>query len=185
MVESSTRRRCNENPSITAEAVESAENASKRMYRVEVALCLQQPDVDEAALRQLAEYVLSAQNVADATISVALVDSATMRQLNQQYLQHDYDTDVLSFPFSEPDQPLDGEVIISPHYAAQACHEFGTSLHQEIGIYLIHGLLHLCGYRDDQEPDRQQMHDRQSELWEQWVGSGMTLTTSKENTHEG
>jgi probable rRNA maturation factor len=73
-----------------------------------------------------------------------LTDDRELRRLNRQFLGHDYATDVLSFPAPDADGSL-GEMAISVERAAEQAHEFGHSLEQEIGILMLHGLLHLKG----------------------------------------
>ena len=136
------------------------------MYQIAIANSQDCLDLDEAFLVQVAERVLAEEQVAAAEISVALVDNATIHELNRQYLNHDYATDVLSFlldcepadeEFSESEPPpalrgrgkrLDGEVIISTEVARQDAKKFGWSPREEVVLYLIHGLLHLVGYDD-------------------------------------
>ena len=67
------------------------------MYDIAIANSQQSVDVDEDFLRDVVEKTLSFEQVAAANVSVALVDNATIRALNRQHLDHDYDTDVLSF----------------------------------------------------------------------------------------
>jgi probable rRNA maturation factor len=75
-----------------------------------------------------------------------------MQQLNKRYLEHDEPTDVLSFPLSEPGaRRLAGEVVISADVARRQAEGRGHDVQAELALYVIHGLLHLCGY-DDQTP---------------------------------
>ena len=57
--------------------------------------------IGAASIRKTVRIVLAAEQVAVARISVALTDNATVRRVNRDYLQHDYDTDVLSFLLAE------------------------------------------------------------------------------------
>ncbi len=83
-----------------------------------------------------------------------LTGDRELHRLNRQFLDHDYPTDVLSFPSPGPDGFL-GEMAISTARAAEQAREFGHSVEQEIGILMLHGLLHLLGM--DHEHDRGQM----------------------------
>jgi len=80
-----------------------------------------------------------------------LTDDRELRRLNRQFLDHDYPTDVLSFPAAAPAESL-GEIAISTTRAAKQAQEQGHSLEQEIAILMLHGLLHLLGM--DHERDR-------------------------------
>jgi probable rRNA maturation factor len=98
------------------------------------------------------QRVLAGEGIEKAVISIAVVDDPTMHQLNRQYLQHDYPTDVLSFLLEDDDDRIEGEIIISADYAAREAEQFGWSPQDEMLLYVIHGSLHLVGY-DDLEPE--------------------------------
>ena len=113
--------------------------------------------IDTAALEAAAAQVLKSESIASAEVSIAVVDSAEMRRLNNQYLSHDYDTDVLSFLLDEVEssigeRTIEGEVIVSAGMANQQATNFGWTTNDELSLYVVHGTLHLCGY-DDQTPD--------------------------------
>lgn len=121
--------------------------------------------IDEASLEKAAAATLQAEGISTAQISLAVVDSATMRSLNKQHLQHDYDTDVLSFLLEEAIQPsgraIDGEVIVSPTIALKQASRFDWSVADELCLYVVHGTLHLCGYDDATDQLRATMRDRE------------------------
>src|SRR5205823_1506484 len=105
--------------------------------------------IDRARLREVVRTVLEGEHIKDAEISLAFVDSPTIHRLNQRYLQHDEPTDVLSFPLSEPNAAkLAGELVIGAEVAKAQAEERGHDVQAELALYVIHGLLHLCGYDD-------------------------------------
>ena len=67
-----------------------------------------------------------------------------LQRLNRDFLHHDYPTDVLSFPSAGSDGLL-GEIAISVDRAREQAEEYGHTLEDEIGILLLHGVLHLLG----------------------------------------
>jgi probable rRNA maturation factor len=108
--------------------------------------------IDRAQLKAGVQRVLAGEGIEKAVISIAVVGDPTMHQLNRQYLQHDYPTDVLSFLLEDDDDRIEGEIIISADYAAREAEQFGWSPQEEMLLYVIHGSLHLVGY-DDLEPE--------------------------------
>ncbi len=121
--------------------------------------------VDRSALVRLVERVLTAENRASASISIALVDDATIRGLNRAHLGHDWATDVISFPLSDPEEPaLAGELVVSAEMAVAVAAERGLEPGDELRLYVVHGLLHLCGYDDLDETDALLMRERQQDL---------------------
>ncbi len=98
-----------------------------------------------------------------AAISLAVVDDAEMHDLNRAHLDHDYPTDVLSFPLSDPGSPLSGEVIVSADTAIKNASEYGNLAEEELLLYVVHGVLHLVGLGDKSPADSKKM--RQAEAY--------------------
>src|SRR6516164_3024777 len=118
--------------------------------------------IDRAHMRQTVRTVLAGEDVADYEISLAFVDNPTIHRLNQRYLQHDEPTDVLSFPLSEANAArLAGELVIGAEVAQAQAAERGHDVQAELALYVIHGLLHLCGYDDHDEAGAAQMRERE------------------------
>jgi probable rRNA maturation factor len=132
------------------------------MIRVAIACPQETVIVDRGRMRQVVRAVLEGEGWSDAEISVALVDSATIRQLNQRYLQHDEPTDVLSFPLSEPSaHRLAGELVIGAEVAKAEAERRGHDVQAELALYVVHGILHLCGYDDKDAKSTAQMRARE------------------------
>ena len=117
--------------------------------------------VDSDRLVSAVRQVLAGEGVARAEISIAVVDDATIHQLNVQYLNHDYPTDVLSFVLDKQEGLLDGELVVSADTAATSAAEYGWLLDDELLLYVIHGALHLVGYQDATDPQRMRMRRRE------------------------
>jgi hypothetical protein len=72
---------------------------------------------------------------------------------------------VISFPLSTSDEPvLSGELIVSAEMAVAAAAAFGALPRDELALYIVHGLLHLCGYEDASESDAALMRRREDEI---------------------
>src|SRR3954467_4000628 len=126
------------------------------MGKVAIASPQEVVPIDRGALRQLVRAVLDGEGVADAEISLAFVDNPTIHALNKRYLRHDEPTDVLSFPLSEANAArLAGELVVGAEVAKEQAAERGHDVQAELALYVIHGLLHLCGH-DDHEPEQAQ-----------------------------
>ena len=107
--------------------------------------------IDGARLRSAVTQILKDAGIASADISLALVDDATIHEVNRQYLGHDYPTDVISFVLDHTDGRLEGEVIVSADTAAATAARLGWPPENEVLLYVVHGALHLVGH-DDQDP---------------------------------
>ena len=78
-------------------------------------------------------------------------------EINQQFLQHEFYTDIITFPLSDPGQPISGEIYISVDRVRENAAEFGNSLKKELLRVIFHGALHLCGYKDKSPRDEKLM----------------------------
>jgi probable rRNA maturation factor len=85
-----------------------------------------------------------------AAFTCLISDDGELRTLNRTFLNHDYATDVLSFPAGQPSAHL-GEIALSVERAAAQAAEFGHSRLQEIHILMLHGVLHLTGMDHEQD----------------------------------
>jgi probable rRNA maturation factor len=83
-----------------------------------------------------------------------IADNCTLQRLNLQFLNHDYPTDVLSFPSGAENGTL-GDLAISVERADAQAREFGHSRIDEIRVLMLHGMLHLTGL--DHERDQGEM----------------------------
>jgi probable rRNA maturation factor len=106
--------------------------------------------LDQLRLKQAARVVLQGAGIQSGEISIAVVTDARMHELNRQYLQHDYPTDVMSFVLDNnaATKSLDGEIIVSSDYAAREAARYGWTNDDELLLYVIHGCLHLVGHDD-------------------------------------
>src|SRR5436190_17361535 len=131
------------------------------MIRVAVASPQEVVPIDRKRMRETVRTVLEGEGVTDAEISLAFVDNPTIHRLNQRYLDHDEPTDVLSFPLSEPSaKKLAGELVIGAEVAKAQAAERGHDVQTELALYVIHGLLHLCGYDDETSSGASRMRER-------------------------
>ena len=128
--------------------------------------------LDDAQLRRTIRHVLTAEGATLVHLSVVLAGHEMVRRLNREYLDHDYNTDVLSFSLrdgSTPESPdadddgIEGEVYVDLDTAAERHEEFETSFEREAHRYLIHGVLHLVGYDDATESGQVTMRQKEDQ----------------------
>lgn len=132
------------------------------MGKISIACPQETVPVDRKQMREVVRAVLDGEQVGEAEISLAFVDDPTIHRLNRQFLQHDEPTDVLSFPLSDPgSRKLAGELVIGAEVAARQAAERGHDVQAELTLYVIHGLLHLCGHDDHDAGEAATMRDRE------------------------
>ena len=138
------------------------------MSKVSIASPQEQVPVDRGRMREVARNVLDGEHVADYEISLAFVDNDTIHHLNKRYLDHDEPTDVLSFPLSEPNaRKLIGELVVGALVARDQAAARGHDVQAELALYVIHGLLHLCGHDDTTPEAAAEMRRRERHYLEQ------------------
>ena len=132
------------------------------MGKIAIATPQETVAVDRKRVREIVRAVLDGEGKADAEISLAFVDNQTIHTLNKRYLGHDEPTDVLSFPLSEPNvKKLAGELVVGAEVAKAQAEERGHDVQAELALYVIHGLLHLCGYDDKDTEGAKRMRERE------------------------
>lgn len=83
--------------------------------------------------------------------------------INRQYLGHDYHTDVITFDYSDLEgrRVVSGDIFIDPETVADNADMLGTDPAEEQLRVIIHGILHLCGYKDKSDAEAAQMRQKE------------------------
>lgn len=131
------------------------------MIQVDIANRQNRLPLDRRRLRKAVKTVLEGESICEAEISLAVVDDEIIQQLNRQYLDHDYATDVLSFVLERDGRRLEGEVIVSADTAARTADDYDWTAEDELLLYVIHGALHLAGYLDGSKKEKAEMRSRE------------------------
>ncbi|MBO7109095.1 MAG: rRNA maturation RNase YbeY [Prevotella sp.] len=77
-------------------------------------------------------------------------------EVNREFLQHDYYTDIITFDYCE-DDTLNGDIVISLDTVRSNAQQLGKDYDEELHRVIIHGILHLCGQNDKGPGEREQM----------------------------
>lgn len=89
-------------------------------------------------------------------IGYMFVNDEKILEVNNEYLGHDYYTDIITFDYDEGDI-LNGDLVISLDTVRTNAQQFGKPYNEELHRVIIHGILHLCGINDKGPGERQQM----------------------------
>ncbi len=79
-------------------------------------------------------------------------------EINKKHLNHDYYTDIITFDYSIGNK-ISGDLLISVDRVKENAKNFSVSFSQELNRVVIHGVLHLCGYKDKTEDEKKQMRN--------------------------
>jgi len=130
-------------------------------------------ELEPREVRKQVEETLGLHNYAPCEVSVLFCGDKEIARLNSQYLGKNHPTDVLSFSQAEGESfppgetALLGDIVISVPTARQAAKEYRVSVREEVLRLVIHGLLHLLGYDDENPLARKEMFKVQEELVKQ------------------
>ncbi|GGF07657.1 endoribonuclease YbeY [Halobacillus andaensis] len=135
--------------------------------------------VDEAfvdLVERVIQFAGEKENIAgENELSVTFVDNKEIQELNRNYRQKDYPTDVISFAMQElgegevevqnEDLPvLLGDIVVSVDKAKEQAEDYKHSLEREFAFLALHGFLHLLGYDHMNEEDEKNMFARQEDI---------------------
>lgn len=83
--------------------------------------------------------------------------------INRNFLQHDYFTDIITFDLSEKKTDLCGEIYISIPRVKENAKTYGNSFYAELHRVMVHGILHLCGLKDKTAKQKKEMRSAEDE----------------------
>lgn len=89
-------------------------------------------------------------------ISYIFCSDEKILEINKEYLQHDYYTDIITFDYTDEDV-ISGDIFISLETVDSNAKEFNTDYLEELHRIIIHGILHLCGINDKGPGEREHM----------------------------
>jgi probable rRNA maturation factor len=120
----------------------------------------QQIPIDHGWVERMVKWTFHALGNPEGEVSIAFVDDSRMADLNQHYRKRQGSTDVLAFPMAEGEfghitPGMWGDIVISVQCALEQSQERGNSLTEELGVLLIHGVLHLMGYDHEGVPQEE------------------------------
>ena len=108
-------------------------------------------------INKLSKKILNSENFTDGNISIVLSNREYLSKLKKDYFNIDVYTDVIAFNLEDKNDCLDGEIYISIDDVIENSNIFSKSFNDEFARILIHGILHLLGYDDKTEIQKDEM----------------------------
>ncbi len=115
----------------------------------------------EQVYRAWLESVASAENKTIDTLTYIFCSDDFLLDINIKYLGHDYYTDIITFPYTE-DNDIVSDLYISLDRVRENAADFQVSFENELQRVMVHGLLHLLGYKDKTEEDQLRMREMEN-----------------------
>lgn len=116
----------------------------------------------EEHYREWLSKVIESEKKKEGEINYIFCDDDYLLEINQQYLNHDTLTDIISFDYSIGNE-LHGDVFISIERVRENALDFAVTFEDELKRVLVHGVLHYCGYKDKSVEDEQVMRAKEDE----------------------
>ncbi len=113
---------------------------------------------DRRKIKQWIKSVIEEKRRVAGNINIILTGDEQLREMNRKYLSRDYYTDVISFDYSEGEK-IHGDVFISIDRVDENAAKYGVELKEELMRVMVHGILHLMGYRDSNDKQKLKMRN--------------------------
>jgi rRNA maturation RNase YbeY len=117
---------------------------------------------DEKLFSDWLSIVISSENKREGEINYIFCEDNYLVEINQQYLDHDTLTDIISFDYSIGNE-LHGDVFISVERVIENAQDFKVTFEEELRRVIVHGILHYCGYKDKNKEDEKLMRQKEEE----------------------
>jgi len=120
---------------------------------------------NKLALKQFLKALVAEHlpKVKQVNMNYIFCDDAYLLQINQDFLQHDTYTDIITFDLSETEKTLDAEIYVSVERLQENADKFKVTYERELHRVIFHGTLHLCGFKDKKKEEQvimKQMEDK-------------------------
>ncbi len=98
-------------------------------------------------------------------VSLIFCSDEHLLQMNKEYLDHDYYTDIITFDYTEGSL-VSGDLFISIDRVLDNANQFNVAFQDELHRVCVHGLLHLCGYKDKSDSEELLMRSKENQMLE-------------------
>lgn len=120
------------------------------------------PEIRKSEINQWVKRTAAKYEFKTGDIAFIFCNDEKILEINRQYLQHDYYTDIITFDYSTKGN-ISGDIFISIDTVKSNAEKFKTAFHVELHRIIIHGVLHLCGQDDKTEENRAIMTEKEND----------------------
>jgi len=106
-------------------------------------------------------YIITAEGKSLKHLNYIFCSDAHLLKINQEYLDHDYYTDIITFNSSNQEDVIEGDIFISIDRVQDNALSLGHSFSHELNRVIAHGVLHLIGYDDSSASLQQTMRTKE------------------------
>ena len=113
--------------------------------------------INDSQIKFLYNRILKNHKIKNIELSLILSNRNYLNQLKMKYFNQNYYTDVIAFNLNNQDEDIVGEIYVSIDDIKQNAEKFNVTFNDEFKRIIIHGLLHIIGYKDDTQNKKQIM----------------------------
>jgi probable rRNA maturation factor len=123
---------------------------------------VEMPDIQIDGICSWIIMVIEIETFTTGDVSIIFCNDSYLLKINREYLGHDYFTDIITFDYSA-DEVISGDLFISVDTVSRNSVDYGTGFSNELLRVIIHGVLHLMGYKDKAKKDIAIMRKKENE----------------------
>lgn len=113
-------------------------------------------------VRKTINVILKDEGVVCGVINIRFCDDKEIREYNKKYLSHDYETDILTFYYENDVSSIDSDIMISLDTVKRNSEIYKSGFSNELFRVIIHGILHICGYKDSKKTEKAEMRKKEN-----------------------
>lgn len=117
---------------------------------------------NEGSISKWISNVIKLEGKNEGEINYIFCDDEYLLKINQEHLQHDYYTDIISFDYTIGNE-ISGDMFISIDRVKDNAVEFNVAFEDELKRVIVHGVLHYCGFKDKSQADELAMRNKEDE----------------------
>ena len=124
---------------------------------------LKMPALKKAALKTFIASQALKEAKKKLSVTYVFCSDEHLLNMNRQFLEHDFYTDIITFPLSETDKEIEAEIYISVDRVKDNAAKFKSDFSEELHRVIFHGVLHLIGFKDKSRLDKETMRTKENE----------------------
>ena len=123
---------------------------------------------DKTRLKKWVQQIIALEKCRLGQLNFAFTSDEELLQVNQQYLNHNTYTDIITFDYCEGNT-IHGDILISIERVRENAIKFSIPFEQELARVMIHGVFYLCGYGDKTKKEVEEMRKKENGALKKWM----------------
>ena len=117
-------------------------------------------ELQKKVLQNTFDFLIRNEHKSPGEVSVIFCSDDYLLKINEQYLNHNYYTDIVTFDYVE-NSVISGDLFISVDRVEENASQLGVTFDKELYRVIFHGILHLCGYKDKTNAEKEVMREKE------------------------